>query len=243
MKAAELATRLALEVRSARESGDAIVLADTYAAEPVKRVARSVNRIEHAPRPRSRSSSAPLSGGFVVTLPPAPRAAVRGHEKAVLGLAAVGLGLAAVALLTRRAAHAAALPPGSPVQPSPTPPSATPPPSSSSPPSSTKPPEKPPEPTPAPAPAPGEPIADWRKSGPLKLVTLNSLTGYHRAKTSEVGPQMRSAAASFLKAPVGSLHFVELDGKAYAVALEEHTNHPELGQKNKGVSIFAKDGA
>ena len=96
--------------------------------------------------------------------------------------------------------------------------------------------------TPSPAPVPpvdnSEPIASWSAD----KGTLNILTGYHRATTSEVGPEMKAISGSFLKKDFGTVSLVTADhGKHYAVAIEKHTNHPELGPFNKGVSIFVKD--
>lgn len=98
----------------------------------------------------------------------------------------------------------------------------------------TEPPQAP-APTP-PAPEP-EPIVNWAPGNRI----VNSIPGYHRAKTSELGPEIKRRAQGFLIFNVGTVKFVDADGKHYAVALEDHNNHPEIGPTNKGVSIFVRN--
>ena len=90
----------------------------------------------------------------------------------------------------------------------------------------------------APSPTePPDPVPNWAPGNRI----VNSIPGYHRAKTSELGPEIKKRAPGFLIFSVGTVKFVDADGKRYAVCLEDHNNHPEIGPHNKGVSIFVRD--
>lgn len=98
-----------------------------------------------------------------------------------------------------------------------------------------------PAPTPSPTPAPsGEAWSDDHQ-------TLNTLTGYHRAKQSEINASAVAMAPSFLAYDVGPpAHFFTAGGTDYAAAVEMHQNPSAsnpLPHPHKGISVFVKDGS
>lgn len=78
--------------------------------------------------------------------------------------------------------------------------------------------------------------------GPGKR-NVNSIDGYRRAIDSELqkAPTLMSEIWGHLKNPIGTVVFRAYDGRDWALAVETHNNHPELGPTNKGVSVFVKD--
>lgn len=78
--------------------------------------------------------------------------------------------------------------------------------------------------------------------GPGKL-NVNSIDGYRRALNTDLqkAPTLMKEVSSYLSLPMGTVRFKSYDGKDWALAVEAHNNHPELGPTNKGVSVFIKD--
>lgn len=217
--------------------------AKSAAKKPAKKAARKhrAQRITGPAVPRKGSdpvlSSLPpmrmsdaIGSGFVSPAASAPRKRLHRAGKPLL---AVGLG--ALALLGLAAAAK-----GSPSAATPAPsPSPNPKPSPPPPASPAVSPATPATPV-TPPPAPGTPVEDWRVSAD-GLVTLNSLSGYHRAKKKEVSSAAAARSTSFLKFDIRTVHFETIGNRDYAFAVEEHNNHPEIGSKNKGISIFVRD--
>jgi hypothetical protein len=184
---------------------------------------RAKKKVAKRPAPKANRVAAPRkkSPSRVLTISPPSRGITVSRGAAAGGVAFGGLGwvaagAAALYLLLHKDTSATSAP--APLVPAP----------------------KPPEPTtvkPQPV-EPGTPIPMWSADGK----TLNALTGYHRAKTKEVGREMVALAPQYLSKPVGSITYVFADGRDYAVAIEgSHNNHPEIGPTNKGVSLFVKD--
>lgn len=85
-------------------------------------------------------------------------------------------------------------------------------------------------------------VASWSSD----KKTLNTLSGFHRAKKTEVGPDAVLRAPEIRKTGnLGDLVFFDADSKTYAAAIEEHTNIPGTGlpggAPHKGISMFVEN--
>lgn len=85
-------------------------------------------------------------------------------------------------------------------------------------------------------------VANWSTD----KKTLNTLTGFHRAKQKELGPEAISKSPQILRdSRLGDVVFFEADNnKQYAAAIEEHTNIPGtnlIGKPHKGISMFVEN--
>jgi hypothetical protein len=75
-------------------------------------------------------------------------------------------------------------------------------------------------------------------------LNVASIEGYRRATDAEVNsaPTLKAEVSKYLSGTVGQVFFREYDGKQWAIAVETHTNHPEIGPTNKGISVFILNG-
>lgn len=74
-------------------------------------------------------------------------------------------------------------------------------------------------------------------------LNVATIEGYRRAKQAEVNaaPTLSREVSKYLSGTVGQVFFRVYDGKQWAIAVETHTNHPEIGPTNKGISVFILD--